>query len=144
MHYIACPCRRKCLNWTTCRSPSSFYFAFLAMAAPSVNTHVHTVSHTHSGIPGLYSPATSSDQSRQLLQCALWCPFFLPSLSLSAGQLGLQQPIDLRRSLAALLTWIHLTERLLSFRPPKSIQALFIVYISPWVRQVWHCCFHLG
>lgn len=62
---------------------------------------------THSGILGLYSPATSSGQSRQLLQCALWCPFLLLSLSLSVGRLGLLQPIDLRRSLTAPLTWTY-------------------------------------
>lgn len=82
-------------------------FAFLSLATSSVYMSPHTLSQKHSHILGLYSPATSSGQSRQLLQCALQCLFLLLSLSLSVGRRGLQQPTDRRHSLAALLTRMH-------------------------------------
>lgn len=90
-----------------CRSLASFCCLLILRRPISQHACARTLANTHSGILGLYSPAISSGQSRQLLQCALRCPFLLPSLSLSVGRLGLLQPIDLRRSFTAPLTWTH-------------------------------------
>lgn len=94
-------------------------FAFLGPAALSVDvhdSHAHrdTLRHPWALFP---SHLIRPDQTAITLRALM--PIFLPSLSLSAGQLGLQQPIDLRRSFAAPLTWIHFNWKLAFVSPMK-------------------------
>lgn len=100
-------------------------FASLLLAATSVSLTPHT--HFHTNIVVLYSPTTSSDQSRQPLQCVQLCLFLLQFFLLfflSATTYWPETqpscPIDPE------IFCVHFTECLLSFHPINSVLQLLI------------------
>lgn len=132
MHYMVRPCK--------------YLFKVDAHTTPLPLLPQHPISqHTRSDMLRLYSPATSSGKTRQLLQWAL--PNSPPISSLfcwltwSATTYWPEMtplcPIDLD------VLCEHLLECLLSFHPSNSIQQLLILLMSTQVSQVWHCVCHL-
>lgn len=95
-------------------------------------------------IQGVYSLATSSGYSRQLLQYVLWFLFLLPSLSLSAVRLVCNNLLTWDIAAPSGLRTLDVPVMPASFpHGQRLLPWLFILFISPQVRHVWHCVCHL-